>query len=151
MGEENGTMEGIIKAMDDPVKERVTKSGVKKADLSTSPKQSKADKKYHYRLGPSGTCIYETKVDGKMKRVRKTDVPDKVIKECEKFIKQIKKERGDKSSPKSSIRSSSKTKSVEDGCKDYKVTELKFIAKNKGIKGYSKMKKNELCEALGYK
>jgi Rho termination factor-like protein len=33
-------------------------------------------------------------------------------------------------------------------CKDYKVVELRKMASKKGITGYSKMRKDELCMAL---
>lgn len=36
-------------------------------------------------------------------------------------------------------------------CDEYTVVELKALAKTKKIKGFSKMKKSELCEALGIK
>lgn len=151
MGKNNGTMDSIIKAMEKPIKERVTRSGVKKTSYATDSVKSKASKKYSYRLGPSGMCIYE--VNGS--RVKKTEVPAGVIKECDRYAKKIKAERdgtakGTVDDGDSDDDDVIPVRKGKRSCKELKVTQLKEIAKVKGIKNYSKMKKQELCDVLGY-
>lgn len=46
-------------------------------------------------------------------------------------------------------KTSGAAKKTAKSCAEYKVPELKEMAKTKGVKGFSKMNKNALCDALG--